>query len=173
MDDTLAAILGRPLRASEASQAATLPQPPAATPSAARMKPKSVLSNSARAILRPTARPPLPSEPQPAPDDFPLPKSDDFGPGFRSRAKWRASLAMNEDVSEHSRRWFEKHKCKPPFSFSRQQRKDLKRWFDFIDDDGSGEISVPELSDPLLSTGALWFVCAARGHEPFCSQSTT
>jgi hypothetical protein len=32
-------------------------------------------------------------------------------------------------------------------------RKDLKQWFDYLDADGSGEISVDELEDPLVSMG--------------------
>jgi hypothetical protein len=160
MEDTLAAILGRPPRAVPAavlseSQSSAAVSKSINTPAGSRAKvTKSVLSASAKTILRSPSLLPGPTGPQPLPEDFPLPKADDFGPGFRSRAKWRSSLAMAEDSGEHARRWYDKHRCKPPFSFSRQQRKDLRRWFDFIDDDGSGEISVPELSDPLLSTGA-------------------
>lgn len=29
----------------------------------------------------------------------------------------------------------------------------LQRWFDLLDSDGSGEVSVNELEDPLLSVG--------------------
>ena len=33
------------------------------------------------------------------------------------------------------------------------QKQKLKTWFDFIDADGSGEIDVDELEDPLTSLG--------------------
>ena len=34
-----------------------------------------------------------------------------------------------------------------------EMKKELKSWFDFLDKDGSGEITVEELEDPLSSMG--------------------
>ena len=42
---------------------------------------------------------------------------------------------------------------KPAYRFSRDTRAKLRSWFAFMDDDGSGEIEVTELEDPMLSTG--------------------
>jgi Ca2+-binding EF-hand superfamily protein len=33
------------------------------------------------------------------------------------------------------------------------QRRELKAWFDTLDRDGSGEIGVREMAQPLLATG--------------------
>lgn len=46
-----------------------------------------------------------------------------------------------------------KHDATHTFRFGRETRSKLKSWFDFLDEDGSGEIEIAELSDPLLSTG--------------------
>jgi Ca2+-binding EF-hand superfamily protein len=40
------------------------------------------------------------------------------------------------------------------FEFSFLQRQSLRKWFDSMDADGSGDISINELTDALLSTGA-------------------
>ncbi len=57
-------------------------------------------------------------------------------------------------VGQVERKWCAKHGMEVPFAFSRPQRRQLRRWFDFLDDDHSGEIDSTELRDPLLSTGA-------------------
>jgi Ca2+-binding EF-hand superfamily protein len=90
---------------------------------------------------------------QPNPESIPTPRMNDFGPKFRSRARWHAKHVHEEEQSELERRWYQSRNLKLPFSFSRRQRKHLKNWFDFIDRDGSGEITGEELLDPLLSTG--------------------
>lgn len=69
----------------------------------------------------------------------------------RLRALERQQLF--EDMEERKTRWLKLRKLNRGFEFSRAQKKELKRWFDFIDADGSGEINVEELQDPLLSTG--------------------
>jgi len=45
------------------------------------------------------------------------------------------------------------HNKKTAFRFDRGTRAMLRSWFRFLDDDGSGEIEVTELEDPMLSTG--------------------
>ena len=50
--------------------------------------------------------------------------------------------------------WIKTHANRPKVGFSQKQLKLLRKWFDVIDVDGSGEISTDELEDPLLSIGA-------------------
>jgi Ca2+-binding EF-hand superfamily protein len=39
------------------------------------------------------------------------------------------------------------------------QRRELKAWFDTLDRDGSGEIGVREMAQPLLATGIAMSAC--------------
>jgi hypothetical protein len=39
--------------------------------------------------------------------------------------------------------------------YSNKNKRNLRKWFMNMDSDGSGEVSVKELEDPLLSTGTL------------------
>jgi hypothetical protein len=52
------------------------------------------------------------------------------------------------------RQWLQTRKMKLRFEFSFLQRQSLRKWFDSMDADGSGDISINELTDALLSTGA-------------------
>ncbi|KAG6973631.1 hypothetical protein JG688_00003439 [Phytophthora aleatoria] len=49
--------------------------------------------------------------------------------------------------------WLTKHAKHPRFQFSGEQKRMLRQWFDALDTDGSGKISVEELEDPMLSIG--------------------
>ncbi|KAG6592585.1 Ca2+-binding protein/EF-hand superfamily protein [Phytophthora cinnamomi] len=49
--------------------------------------------------------------------------------------------------------WLAKHAKQPRFRFSGEQKRMLRQWFDALDSDGSGKISVEELEDPMLSIG--------------------
>lgn len=49
--------------------------------------------------------------------------------------------------------WLTKHAKQPRFQFSGEQKRMLRQWFDALDSDGSGKISVEELEDPMLSIG--------------------
>ena len=77
----------------------------------------------------------------------------DFGPRFRATMKWREKVVMTDEAVEYERKWNTLRGGHQPFAFTRNQRRQLKRWFDFLDEDGSGEIDATELRDPLLSTG--------------------
>ena len=168
MDDTLAAILNKSGTTLRPQQPPAIPmgsaRDAASSPGKRVPRSRSVLavggatsvlgSPGGKSLASNASRSAAQLGPQPSPEDFPLPRMDDFGPGFRSRSNWRAKQAAAAEYDQQARRWYQKHNSKPPFDFTLQQRRDLKRWFDFIDGDGSGEISIAELSDPLLSTGA-------------------
>jgi len=47
-----------------------------------------------------------------------------------------------------------RHK-KPQFRLTLEEKKSLRRWFSALDADGSGEVTIDELEDPLISTGIL------------------
>jgi len=55
---------------------------------------------------------------------------------------------------KHERKWMAKRKMvDAQVRFTDEQRKELRKWFESLDADGSGEISFVELAGPLLSTG--------------------
>lgn len=58
-----------------------------------------------------------------------------------------------EDLEVQKDKWMTLRGMKTGFEFTREQKRELKRWFNFLDADGSGEINIEELEDPLLSTG--------------------
>lgn len=49
--------------------------------------------------------------------------------------------------------WLSKRAKQPRFQFTGEQKRMLRQWFDALDSDGSGKISVEELEDPMLSIG--------------------
>ena len=67
-----------------------------------------------------------------------------------------------EDLEVQKDAWMTRHGLKTGFEFTREQKRELKRWFNFLDADGSGEINIEELEDPLLSTGVLRLAVALR-----------
>lgn len=70
-----------------------------------------------------------------------------------------------EDLEVQKDAWMTRHGMKTGFEFTREQKRELKRWFNFLDADGSGEINIEELEDPLLSTGAHTPDLLARSHH--------
>ncbi|OQR97429.1 hypothetical protein THRCLA_21935 [Thraustotheca clavata] len=50
-------------------------------------------------------------------------------------------------------RWLEKHGKESGMKLEREKMLLMRRWFDFLDMDGSGEIGLNELEDPLVSVG--------------------
>ena len=120
--------------------------------------------------VKPAAKPPMLPEPTPVvrrrpqaaradhppprhPSDIPTPRMHDFGSQSRSLARWREKLWLGDEQRSQEAKWFRQRACSAPFQFTPSQRRELKRWFDFIDSDASGEIDVEELMDPLLSAG--------------------
>eukprot|EP01138_Halocafeteria_seosinensis_P006934 gb/GECG01007092.1/.p1 GENE.gb/GECG01007092.1/~~gb/GECG01007092.1/.p1 ORF type:complete len:1050 (+),score=160.51 gb/GECG01007092.1/:1-3150(+) len=80
---------------------------------------------------------------------------DDRQGTSRSKAKIRARIKSNFRVEDDAefQRWIAKHGRKK-FVKNLQSMMDLLRqWFRWIDADGSGELSVEELTEPLLSLG--------------------
>eukprot|EP00639_Heterosigma_akashiwo_P006871 CAMPEP_0194564700 /NCGR_PEP_ID=MMETSP0292-20121207/4247_1 /TAXON_ID=39354 /ORGANISM="Heterosigma akashiwo, Strain CCMP2393" /LENGTH=223 /DNA_ID=CAMNT_0039413875 /DNA_START=48 /DNA_END=716 /DNA_ORIENTATION=+ len=69
---------------------------------------------------------------------------------LRKRQARKSQMELSEQEVE---KWLSHHKMNTQFKFSFAQRRELKRWFDSMDKDGSGEIGVMELAVPLLSTG--------------------
>eukprot|EP00753_Platysulcus_tardus_P005218 PLAT13003.1.p1 GENE.PLAT13003.1~~PLAT13003.1.p1 ORF type:complete len:576 (-),score=184.30 PLAT13003.1:111-1778(-) len=61
---------------------------------------------------------------------------------------------MMEERAWQDRKWLKLRGRQSRMDFTRSERLELKRWFDTLDADGSGEISLEELMDPLLSIGA-------------------
>jgi hypothetical protein len=49
--------------------------------------------------------------------------------------------------------YFKRHKKKDPSNLSMAEKRNLRKWFLKMDTDGSGEVGVDELQDPLLSAG--------------------
>lgn len=58
-----------------------------------------------------------------------------------------------EDREVHESQWMAKHGTLDPKAFTRGMKRELRKWFDKLDTDGSGEIDCTELADPLISTG--------------------
>ncbi|POM62948.1 Ca2+-binding protein/EF-hand superfamily protein [Phytophthora palmivora] len=62
--------------------------------------------------------------------------------------------ALQEQLLHYDQNaWLTKHAKQPRFQFSGEQKRMLRQWFDALDSDGSGKISVEELEDPMLSIG--------------------
>jgi len=68
----------------------------------------------------------------------------------RRRRVRKQELELHEESSE---RWIKRHGGIKKSAFTVGQKRELKRWFDQMDSDGSGTIDVQELEGPLLSTG--------------------
>ena len=105
-----------------------------------------------------------------------MPPAEEDGDEHRARLRVERAALINDFVaeqkSEHERRkehparlldaqqrleriWLRgrKHRIWATRQGDYDMRKDLKQWFDYLDADGSGEISVDELEDPLVSMG--------------------
>lgn len=66
-------------------------------------------------------------------------------------AKHRALLEQQLHFDQNT--WLIKHAKQPCFQFSGLQKRMLRQWFNALDSDGSGTISIEELEDPMLSIG--------------------
>lgn len=51
--------------------------------------------------------------------------------------------------------WGHKRNMKVAQNYSNLEKRTLRRWFEELDYDGSGEVNVEELQDPMLSSGIL------------------
>lgn len=62
-------------------------------------------------------------------------------------------MDLREETLE---RWCMKHHGRiPSTSYQNKDKRLLRKWFNQLDNDGSGEVSVNELLDPMLSSGIL------------------
>jgi hypothetical protein len=75
----------------------------------------------------------------------------------KERRKWLSQVNRAfwlQQREKHERKWMAKRKMvDAQVRFTDEQRKELRKWFESLDADGSGEISFVELAGPLLSTG--------------------
>ncbi|KAJ0395676.1 hypothetical protein ATCC90586_003670 [Pythium insidiosum] len=81
------------------------------------------------------------SDAAPSPSPSPSPGAERF-------------LEICAEVRRHEQNeWLERRKMRRRFEFTAEQKRMLRQWFDALDADGSGKISVEELEDPMLSIG--------------------
>ena len=71
---------------------------------------------------------------------------------LQSVQKNEMNLKMMREQTQQS--WVDRHTEEPPLRFTIKQIGLLRRWFDSIDEDGSGDITIEEMKEPLLSVGA-------------------
>eukprot|EP00238_Polyblepharides_amylifera_P015538 CAMPEP_0196601152 /NCGR_PEP_ID=MMETSP1081-20130531/95759_1 /TAXON_ID=36882 /ORGANISM="Pyramimonas amylifera, Strain CCMP720" /LENGTH=370 /DNA_ID=CAMNT_0041927019 /DNA_START=618 /DNA_END=1730 /DNA_ORIENTATION=- len=69
------------------------------------------------------------------------------------RTQKEAQLQFKSKQKEKEQQWLESRNKSQRFEFTFAQKRALRKWFDSMDADGSGDISVHELTDALLSTG--------------------
>jgi hypothetical protein len=61
-----------------------------------------------------------------------------------------------EDIrQEEIEHWCQKHGNSTNEKYTNQEKRFLRKWFQALDYDGSGEVNVEELQDPMLSSGIL------------------
>ncbi|KAF4037122.1 EF-hand domain pair [Phytophthora infestans] len=58
-----------------------------------------------------------------------------------------------EELRWFQHRWLDKHGRNSNLKTTREQLALMRRWFDSLDADGSGEVGLDELEDPLVSVG--------------------
>ena len=82
---------------------------------------------------------------------------DDFSANSSSSCPQIGSIhEKKEDLREEEiERWCAKHGKKSTAKYTNDEKRKLRTWFQELDYDGSGEVNVEELQDPLLSAGIL------------------
>ncbi|KAG6612585.1 EF hand protein [Phytophthora cinnamomi] len=65
----------------------------------------------------------------------------------------RTDLTNLEELRWFQHRWLDKHGRDSHLKATREQLALMRRWFDSLDTDGSGEVGLDELEDPLVSVG--------------------
>ncbi|GMF12154.1 unnamed protein product [Phytophthora lilii] len=65
----------------------------------------------------------------------------------------RTDITNLEELRWFQHRWLDKHGRNSNLKATRQQLALMRRWFDSLDADGSGEVGLDELEDPLVSVG--------------------
>ena len=65
----------------------------------------------------------------------------------------KARRLLRLEREENAERWLGARKQRPKFHFTVRERRRLKVFFDDLDEDGSGHVTVEELLGPLLAFG--------------------
>ncbi|KAE9355429.1 hypothetical protein PF008_g4064 [Phytophthora fragariae] len=65
----------------------------------------------------------------------------------------RTDLTNLEELRWFQHRWLDKHGRGSNLKATREQLALMRRWFESLDADGSGEVGLDELEDPLVSVG--------------------
>ncbi|KAL4161772.1 hypothetical protein PRNP1_002324 [Phytophthora ramorum] len=68
-------------------------------------------------------------------------------------AATNTALTNLEELRWFQHRWLDKHGRNSNLKSAREQLALMRRWFDSLDTDGSGEVGLDELEDPLVSVG--------------------
>ncbi|ETL83000.1 hypothetical protein L917_16967 [Phytophthora nicotianae] len=83
--------------------------------------------------------------------DVPAASDEAVAKGRDAAAK--ALMTNLEELKWFQHRWLDKHGRDSNLKTTREQLALMRRWFDSLDADGSGEIGLDELEDPLVSVG--------------------
>ncbi|KAG4041760.1 hypothetical protein PC123_g22736 [Phytophthora cactorum] len=82
------------------------------------------------------------------------PKSNSADPSGEVIVKSGDAAVTNiEELRWFQHRWLDKHGRNSNLKTTREQLALMRRWFDSLDADGSGEVGLDELEDPLVSVG--------------------
>jgi hypothetical protein len=76
----------------------------------------------------------------------------DLGPTKAERSK---TYRENREklIASKERTWLRRHGKSHYIDFSEDERNVLRRYFNSLDDDGSGSIGIDELVEPLIALG--------------------
>lgn len=81
---------------------------------------------------------------------------DDYAESTIDHPKLGSVEEKMEDLRQSSiERWCALREKVPNQKYSNEEKRKLRRWFRALDYDGSGEVNVEELQDPMLSSGIL------------------
>lgn len=81
---------------------------------------------------------------------------DDYRESTLDHPKLGSIEEKMEDLRhEEIERWCAKHGLRTNEKYTNMEKRKLRRWFQAMDNDGSGEVNVEELQDPMLSAGIL------------------
>ncbi|KAG1707442.1 hypothetical protein DVH05_026640 [Phytophthora capsici] len=70
-----------------------------------------------------------------------------------AKSDGKTSTTNLEELRWFQHRWLDKHGRTSNLKATREQLALMRRWFDSLDADGSGEVGLDELEDPLVSVG--------------------
>ncbi|KAL3667510.1 hypothetical protein V7S43_007730 [Phytophthora oleae] len=79
--------------------------------------------------------------------------NDAAASGETAKSDVQTSMTNLEELRWFQHRWLDKHGRNSNLKATREQLALIRRWFDSLDADGSGEVGLDELEDPLVSVG--------------------